>query len=398
MLLLIALVMPHLKAETVATSDDPDFIRASILISSPGNLPHQLVGHAAIRMECPTYNFDRTFSFNNNTAEDYFKMLTKGSVGVMQEAETIDYINDLKSEKRQVRSIPLNLTINQKARLWEVLDSIKTLPERSFSIPGNHCFSMAAHAIDIAIAPEYINWNEPALQQKKYYEFMRLSDNGNYPWNYLLLGLPLGTMIDSKSAGNNYIYPTIFDKEYDQFNIYSPEGSVRPLVSGQAEILVPETGDHSANRPTPVETALIILAIVVIITTLQFFRNRISGPGAKEAIRLSGKILDWVLWIFISLAGLILAYFIFGPVQYGNGWSWILLVFNPIAWVPIVVWRKKDDYLKFVWVAYALILTLFAAFIGFIAPSVDPSIRIFAVALTIRCLWHANNIYKLITI
>ena len=49
---------------------DEDFVIASLLISDPGGALYSRLGHAAIRMQCPTHNLDYVFSY---TAEDILK-------------------------------------------------------------------------------------------------------------------------------------------------------------------------------------------------------------------------------------------------------------------------------------------------------------------------------------
>lgn len=363
-----------IAAQTVALSDDPNFIKSSILITSVGALPHQIVGHAAIRMVCEEQNLDRVFTFNNNNADDFSKMLTQNSVGEVLEVDTKYYIEDARRENRGVTGYPLNLTLNQKARLWEVLDSLKALPPRPFSFTEEHCTSVAASALELAVFPSIIDWDEPELQNYSYGYQARLIENGDYPWNYLLLGLALGTMMEGKETGKYYISPTVFEKEYKEFKIYNPDGTSVPLITGQPVVLLPETGDHSAHRPTPLEAALLILAISAIITIIQY-----SGK-----VTLVGQIWDWILWIFITAGGLFLAFITFGPIQYGSGWNWVLLIWNPVAWIPVVVFRKNRNILKSVWLVYTAVLVLFAAFISHLAPSLDPAWRLFAIALAFR--------------
>ena len=383
-LMFFLFTIQNLKGETVAMSDDPNFIKASILITSIGDLPHQIVGHAAIRMECPVHNLDRVFSFNNNSANSFQKLLTEGGIGSTQELYTNYYLEESQKEGRMITSYPLNLTLNEKARLWEVLDSLKSAPVQPFSITGAHCGSMAAHAIDLALAPDYVYWDEPQLQKYNYGYLARLSEGGRAPWSYVLLGLGLGTLMDSKMSGIYYVSPTIFEKEYDQFHIYSANGNVRPLIYGNPKVLLPESGDHSANRPTPFETSLIILIIVVIVTAFQIFKK----------VKLAGTILDWALWILVTGGGLFVAYLTFGPLQYGSGWNWVLIILNPLGWLPIVLLRKSIKWQKYVWLTYAVVLFFFAAFINYISPTLDSSWRIFALALSIRCGWHSVKIVK----
>lgn len=369
-----------IRAQTKALSDDPNFIKSSILIMSSGDLPHQIVGHAAIRMECPEHGLDRVFSFNNSVGNSFIKLLTEPGLGKWEEIYANYYFEEAKQENRKITSFPLNLDLNQKARLWEVLDSLKTLPETQFSLRDSHCFSEVAHAIDLTIYPNYIDWDEPELQKHTYAYLARLTENGNYPWNYLLLSIGMGSLMDSKESGRYFVSPAIFEKAYREFNIYSGEGIKHNLILNNPKVLMTDNGEHQATRPTPVETSLIILTIVLIITICQLLGKA----------NLAGKILDYVLWVFITLGGIFIAYFTFGPMQYGSGWNWVLVIMNPIAWIPIVILKKSPNSLSLVWIIYVLILVLFSAFISIISPSIDPSWRIFAYALAIRCFYKVD--------
>lgn len=366
-----------IAAQTVALSDDPDFIRASLLISSPGESPQSFSGHAALRLQCPEQNLDAVFTFENNNADNFTKLILQGAQGRIFEVNFDKYINDFRKEGRGTNEYALNLSLNEKARLWEVFDSLKMLPDRPFD-KDTHCFSSLAEAIDIAVYPAHVNWNENSLAGNSYGKDLWLVHGQKSPWHYVFITLPLGEMADVPGEGRWFVYPSGFEMTYDQYRIVAPDGSVRNLINGSPKEVLPEIKEDKPTHPTPLESALILLGIVVIITAVQFF-------GYWNTV---GKVLDISLWILATGVGIIILIATYAPGHFGASWNWPLIVFNPFAWIPVVILNKNKKIMVRLWTVYAVVLILFAVFIGFISPSIDIMWRIAAVAFAIRCLWH----------
>ena len=365
----------RLKAETVALSDDPDFIRASLIITGPGRLPYQITGHAAIRMECPKHNLDRVFSFHNNGSNIFKKVFITGVDGWFQEFEFNEYMKEFNSEDRETKCYYLNLTLNEKARLWEVLDSLKTLPPRPFRLLDAHCFSEISRAIEIAVRPSRIMWDYPALQQNTYNVNARLSGGDNNLWNHFIINLTLGNIADESNNARFFVYPTTFEMSANSFPIVSPDGQRRPLVVGEPAIVSQSGGNDRGIRPSPNEAAFLLLAVVILITVFQLFGKW----------KLAGTILDIVLWILVTIGGLIILFITYAPIHYGGRWNWPLIVLNPFAWIPLVIFRKNKAFLRIVWKVYAVVLVSFACFINFIAPSMGVFWPVVALAIALRC-------------
>lgn len=375
--ILLICIFSSVKAETVALSDDPNFIKASLLTASPGEIAYQYLGHAAIRLECPTHNLDRVFSFINDSYDDYFKLVLEGSYGRLIEIDYDAYLNDFREEGREVIAYPLNLDLNQKARLWEVMDSLKLIPSKPFD-RNSHCFSILAEALDITVMPSQINWDEPDRQQPTYGENGKFVTKGKSPWNYIIMMLPLGELADSKGTGRGYVYPIGFDLTYNQFEIISPDGIRKPLISGEKHVMLEQTKPSRPVHPTPIETGIILIAIVATISIFQ-----ILGKWS-----LAGKVLDVFLWIIVIGGGLFVKAL---TGHFGGSWNWPFIVVDPLAWIPVLIFRKKKEVMRWIWLFYALVLVLFAAFIWAIAPSTDVFWRLLAIALAIRCVFHAST-------
>ena len=381
--MLLALTSGSIAAQTVALSSNPNFIKTSILTSSPGKSPMSFSGHAALRLRCDSLHLDMVFSFENNSG-GYLDQILKGSEGRVFEIETADYLENFAKENREVKEYTLNLTLDEKARLWEVMDSLKNEPDIPFT-RDVHCFTVTGEALETAVVPGFINWEESGFHGDTYGSHTRYITTDKSPWHYFLVMLPLGDVADIKGHGKGFIYPFIFDASYTNFKIIYPDGSEKPLVAGSPETIVPITMQSNPAHPTPLEVSLIILGVILIISGAQYLKH----------CELCGKMLDITLWVMITIGGIMLLIITYSPGNLGSSWNWPLLVFNPVAWVPIVFLRRQRKTVGFIYLGYGLLLACFAAFIILISPSIDTAWRVMAAALSIRCLYRANTIINL---
>lgn len=378
--MILMLTVNIITAQTI--SQDDDFVESSILITSVGKAPYQITGHAAIRMKCDSLGIDRVFTFDNNAGSNLKKLYYDGAVGKVFEWVYKDYENEIVPEGRQLTAMPLNLSLEENIRLWEVLDSVKFLPERPFDIVDSHCFSALSEILEESLIPAKVNFEEVASEYDSYSEIALGSGGDANPWNYMLIMLALGNKADEKGAGGKFIYPTTALATWDKFRITAPDGSWKPLFSSEPQVIIPARGVDKANQPVPTLLSLIILGVVTIVTGFQF-----AGRW-----NIAGKILDWILWTLVTAGGIFIVLITYMPHHYGGNWNWPLIVCNPIAWLPFAIFRQTKIRIVF-WILYAVILIWFAIFIGAIAPSIITAWRIIALALAVRCTWHAisNN-------
>lgn len=372
------------KAETRALSDDPDFIKASLLITDPGYQTHQIFGHAVIRMECPQHGLDRVFSFDNDAGSNVNKLFIEGAHGKVDEIYFDGYLNVFKEEGREIKSYPLNLTLNQKARLWQVLDSLKTLPEIPFNIADNHCFAISTDALDIALKPAKINWNELAVKYNSYANSTKDSRVADSQWNYLMILLLMNTLADTNPYSVKYFSPINFETYYPDAYIVSENNERVPLIDGEPEIITPRTVPNTTTNPTPTAVGWIILGLSVLATLLDLFTKT----------DIPGRIIDILFWVILTVGGFFILFLTYAPFHYGGNWSWPLIVFNPIAWIPVVIFRNNKSVLTCIWGLYAFILICFAVFIDAVTETVIFMWILIAIAFAIRCAWHCfRNVF-----
>ena len=102
---------------------DPNFVTASLVTASPGEELFSCVGHAFIRLECPTFKLDYCFSDESENVRDRVFAFLAGRLKMgMFSVPTEKLLDDYRKDRRGVRQYRLNLAPDVKQRLWKLLD------------------------------------------------------------------------------------------------------------------------------------------------------------------------------------------------------------------------------------------------------------------------------------
>ena len=109
---------------------DPDFVLVSLCIADPTDWRDDalgVVGHAFLRLQCPTFNLDHCFSYEGERVNDnLYKYLSgKTKMGLFR-VETDEYLKDYHNWNRSVHEYRLNMPPEAEQRLWEIMDNHTT--------------------------------------------------------------------------------------------------------------------------------------------------------------------------------------------------------------------------------------------------------------------------------
>src|SRR5574344_2701363 len=93
----------------------PDFIHASILLMSEGDEIYSIMGHAALRLQCPSKKLDYCFTFEMNMDESsWIDFLTHSAKAGFAPTETTVFLKQYKESGRGVKQYKLNLSPKTK--------------------------------------------------------------------------------------------------------------------------------------------------------------------------------------------------------------------------------------------------------------------------------------------
>lgn len=152
-----------LFGDTIDRTAD-DFVIASLCVADPTNWRDDYLGtngHAWIRLQCPIFNLDNSFSYEgehvNDKLIDY--LLGKTKMGMFR-YPTKEYIEDYQMWNRAVHEYRLNLPPDVEQRLWEIMDNhVTNQLSLTQDISKYGCASTAAAFVVRALVPKHVHYD-----------------------------------------------------------------------------------------------------------------------------------------------------------------------------------------------------------------------------------------------
>ncbi len=356
--------------------DSSNFVTASLLIASPGEAIYSQLGHAAIRMECPIHNLDYCFSFEEEPGMGgIIKFFVGKTDAHMLAVPTTEFLKEFKLDGRRVMQYTLNLTTYEKQELWRLLDNDYVDEElRNFNFLQNNCSSVSLMAIENVMIDETIDFNGWPEQ------FQMINGAGvryltrNYPWLQFWSMIFLGTESDSYWEHEQQVAPELLPNVLKKATIISAEGQKRPMIIATKE-LMPFKNNFKASPVTPTWVFGLLLLAVVLITLAQL----------KWKLKWIGQVLDVLLMVLVTIAGLFLIYTSFVSGLFGTHWNWYLIPFNPLPLIIWLIWRKHNEFHK-VYLFYTAVLVLFILATP-LSEQLDLPHQLITATLAVRCLF-----------
>lgn len=356
-----------------------DFVTASMLVTSPGEKLYSAYGHCVVRMECPTFDLDYCFSFESYTDEtpsDYLRFFSGQTSAGFVAHETADYLKRCRDEGRGVTQWTLNLNPMQKQELWRRLDdNLVEGMSQLFDFSFHNCTSMSFTAVGSQLQGERLvvkAWPEVMCQSVRdmYADYSRTAQ-----WLQLGLMTIMGTEVDDSKSMELYILPEVVGDVLRQSVFVSTDGTERPALLGEPMQLLPQIYVARPTWLSPVKTFLFLLVLVVVVTFGEW----------RFGWRRAARVLDAVLLTAQALAGIALLYFVLVSCIFGLHWNWCLIIFNPL---PLLLWLlgRRHRWVSQLWLAYAVVLLLFAVVLPFFTNQILIAHQLFALALSVRCV------------
>lgn len=382
LLILISMVMflsYGVKAQDEDTTyvllpDSSNFVTASLLVASPGEAIYSQLGHAALRMECPRYRLDYCFSFEEEPGMGGILKFFLGKTDAhMMAVPTAQFLEVFKKEGRQVKQYTLNLTLHEKQELWRLLDNDYVDENmRSFNFLQNNCSSVSLMAIENVVVDETIEFKWPEEFKLINGENLEVQ-TGRWPWLHFWSLTFLGTEADDYWENDHRITPAFLVQVIKKATIVAEDGTSRPMVTGEKELL-PLVNEFNASPFTPTLTFGALLLVTIFVTLGQW----------RWKWRWSPMVLDFLLMVLVTIAGLMLLYTSFVSGLFGKHWNWYLIPFNPLPLIIWLLWRKRKGFNK-VYIFYTVVLVLFILATP-LSQQLDIPHQLITATLVVRCL------------
>ena len=308
-----------------------DFVTVSLMIADAGSRFYTVLGHACLRLQCPTFDLDYCYSYES---EDMTNRVLDFLMGKLQMGlfaiPTSEYCAYYAENGRGVREYVLNLPPDVEANLWRVMDEhLSAGTTLDFDYYKRGCAITCVKFLKKALGNTKIQY-DPSLYEysptarelgRKYTEKAR--------WVLFYWGFIAGEDVSEPLYGDKQLLmPEDLAQAWQKATING-----EPLILNEPNVLVEGESQQADGWFTPLLAVLLLL----LLSVANLFWAR--------------PYWDWVMLAMQTVLGVILIYLMYFSNLCCTSWNWLLIPFNP---VPAIFWKWR----KYWALPYAGILLL----------------------------------------
>lgn len=315
---LFTMLLCQLTDAQVADSTD-----VYLITCAPGNATYSIYGHTALRISVRGTSIDRVYNwgiFDFSTPNFAFRF-AKGRLDYMLGSYGYDiFINEYVTEGRAVWSQTLNLTTEEKEKLFSLINE-NLKPENvkyRYDFFFDNCATrirdiLAASASDTLFFP----------MKEKQLTFRQLIDPKQkvLPWIDFGADMLLGLQADRKATPADEMFLPSYLKDNLTASFIVHNNMREPVVGEPVTVvdLPPASPEGPAWMP------LLVFSLILLFVILVTF---IPGPS------LPGRITDIVLYIIYSVLALLLIFTNFFSEHDALHYNLLILGINPL--IPVL--------------------------------------------------------------
>ncbi|MDL2222011.1 DUF4105 domain-containing protein [Parabacteroides sp. OttesenSCG-928-N08] len=349
--------LASLSAQAQRPLSDEAFI--SVLTSAPyeGEV-FTLYGHAAFRVSDPVAEMDYVFNYGifDFTKPNFVWRFALGhtdyKLGVNKYA---GYLNEYLMRGSDVTEQVLNLTNDEKQRIWQALVE-NAKPENAtyrYNFFFDNCATRLPAILEKFLSGEIV-YNDPPTSQT--FRQMISHCTRNHPWLTFGCDLALGAPTDRMATPHEMMFlPEYVKIEFSKATILDAEGNSRPLVK---DTIVSKAYESDEARKslldifTPLVCGILLLLLVGVVSFWEIKKRR----------RFVG--LDVLLFGIAGIAGVVLFFLCFISEHPSISPNWSIVWLHPFHLLAVVLFcvkkgKKAAFYYHFINFA-ALLLFLLA--------------------------------------
>lgn len=356
-------VVDTLSYDSIDRSDE-NFITASICFADPTDWRDDflgVLGHAFIRLQCPTFGYDYSFSYESENAKTEMARFLKGKLrmGMFRE-QCPEYIKTFKTWNCAIHEYKLNLSPEAEQKLWEILDNqVDEGEDLQFDLVRRGCTQTLVRFVETALGTtriEYPEWADEYKYTRRQIINQRLEP---YPWiRFLLSDLLIDEDFNSDVSNEEKIlYPAQLAEAWQKATV---DG--KPLLQYKGDLVKAPAPLVENTLITPIAVAVLLLIIAIVST----FTKK--------------QYVDYALLGMQCVVGVLLCWFVFMSNLPGSRGANLLPFYNPLL---LLMWRWR----KYWRVLYAIMLLTWECYLIF-SPSmyVEPAHLVFGVAMIVILL------------
>lgn len=317
-------------SQTVAP-EEVDDLYFELLTCSPGSEVYELYGHTAIRA-MDGKGLDVVFNygvFDFSKPHFMWNFMLGHTDYIVQPIPFSIFMTEYRERGSSVVAQRLNLTPAEAKNLLQGLkeNSLPQNREYRYNYLSNNCTTKVRDIIERYINGEVVYRQ---AEKKTYRECLHHYTEG-HPWAELgddmLLGASVDTILTDRSSA---FLPERLMEFYAQAMIYDMEGNSRPMLVGQAEVLLQkqEMPVEPEFPLSPVMMVLCFAAFCLLVMACEIrFRRMIWG-------------MDILVMLGQGLCGTLLTFMLLFSEHPSVDSNWQVWIFNPLPLLcmPWVVW------------------------------------------------------------
>lgn len=336
---------------------DPDFVTVSLCVADPTDWRDDAlgtVGHAFLRLQCPTFGLDYCFSYEGENVNDNLYRYISGQTKMgMFAVLTNEYLEDYRQWNRAVHEYRLALPPEAEQRLWEIMDNhiTKGIVLRQ-DLNKYGCAITVAKYVKKALEGTPIVYAHDEEMERMTRREIGYRSLANHPWLRLFSMI----MTDNKAdkdlpIDEKLIIPADLAAVWQQATINGT-----PMATYIGDIVEGVPLDNSTPWFSPM-----LAAILVVLITIGFAFTRYP-------------YWDWSLMGAQALVGCVLIFLWIVMREFGGAAYIMMALFNPL---PLIFWRWR----RYWNLPYAIIL-LIGVIVLLCMPHmlVDPAILVLTLA------------------
>lgn len=329
LLFLPLLLLPFFSIAQLRLSPEA---KVSLITVGPGDELYSGFGHSALWIYDPVLQLDRAYSygtFSFETGNFYVKFLRGTLPYTISVAPLAPQLSYWQSEDRSVREQELRLSLPQKQRLWDYLET-NLLPqnrEYQYKFFYDNCSTRLADALKAA-AGDSLVFPGYTVEKRSFRQWIDKYAYVQKPWADFGMDLAIGLPSDEVATPEQATFlPDNLSEAFDEATVKTDSSEV-PLVLSTRD-LYSATPSVQAFWLTP---KLFFWALAILVAAFTYWQVK------KNNINF---MLDKVLFTVVGLTGWLIVLLWLGTNHGVTSWNWDILWAFPL-WVPLIFMFSKN--------------------------------------------------------
>lgn len=314
----------HMQSVDVSTSDSidrtaEDFVIASLLIADPGTFMYSVLGHSAVRLQCPTFDLDYCYTYEAEDAPNKIWAFLSGRLMMgLYAIPTEYYCTPYREEGRGVYEYVINLPIDIKRELWKVLDvSLQEDKRVLYDYYHRGCAITIVDFVKVALGEVTIEYDRSLFENSRSVKEIWNQYTENALWiRFICYFIGAGKELECPIVGDKQlIIPTDLVNAWQKATVNG-----EPLLASEPIVLVEGKPQVNDGWFTPMVLAIILFVLSIVNLWVKY------------------PYFDWLILGVQTLAGCCMTYLIFFSDLCCTSWNWLIIPFNPL---PIICWKWR---------------------------------------------------------